>query len=52
MKQKRYDFYRTLKKQEIGDGFVCFHCNSIKKAEKPGQMCEHEHVMREYTCEV
>ena len=52
MKQKCYEFYCTLKKKEIGDGFACFHCNSIKKAEKPGQMCEHEHVMREYTREL
>ena len=52
MKQKCYDFYCTLKKQEIGNGLCCFHCGSIKKAETPDKMCEYEHVMREYTREV
>lgn len=52
MKQKCYDFYCTLKKQEIGDGLCCFCCGSIKEAETPGKMCEHEHVIREYTREV
>ena len=52
MKQTCYDFYCKLKKREIGSGFACFHCDSIKKAGTPGKMCEYEHVMREYTREV
>lgn len=52
MKQKYYEYYCTLKKQEIGDGLCCFSCDSFKRAETPGKKCEHEHVVRECTREV